>query len=485
MSGLMHRSQWQWLFLAFAFGVVAIVFRLAVNGIIEFRTVFLLMIPSVLAATLAGFWPCAIATCFIAAVSFYHLLHNGLTVVDVINTGIFLVLGFGIAWGGSRLRKAQTAIAGAMRDVAAREVYLRSILDTVPDALVVIGEDGTIRSFSVSAERLFRCQAGEAKGSAITTLLPGLHKRKLDRKPCDKQALHSPPVIRTMTGRRWDSTDFPAEVSVNEMTLEGQSFFTISVRDLTERYKTEERLRDLQTGLAHMSRVTALGEMASTLAHELNQPLAAIANYLNGARRLVLKTPDSDETAVSMALGRASEQALRAGQILRRVRDFVTRGEIDIAAVRVSEIVREGCMLALVGYGDDGPSVQYNFCEDADMVFADNVQIQQVIVNLMRNASEAMRDSAHRELVVITELSGDGMSMISVVDTGTGVVPDIAEQVFRPFVTTKPNGMGIGLSISKSIIEAHGGRIWAENVPGGGAAFRFTLRRVQEMAYAG
>jgi two-component system sensor kinase FixL len=228
----------------------------------------------------------------------------------------------------------------------------------------------------------------------------------------------------------------------------------------------------------HISRLTALGEMASTLAHELNQPLSAIANYMKGGRRL-LERAKPDVARAAEAMDKAADQALRAGQIIRRLREFVSRGEGEREIESLSKLVEEASALALIGAKEHGVRVSYRFDPGVDLVLADKVQVQQVTLNLIRNAVDAMMTSPRRELVIATDAAdADGFARVSVADTGPGLSPDIADRLFQPFMSTKASGMGVGLSISRTIIEAHGGRIWAEPNVDGGATFHFTLRRV-------
>jgi two-component system sensor kinase FixL len=222
-----------------------------------------------------------------------------------------------------------------------------------------------------------------------------------------------------------------------------------------------------------------MGEMASTLAHELNQPLAAIANYLKGVRRLLERQGGEKSVVISDAVDKAAEQALRAGDIVRRLRDFVARGESERRVESIAKLVEEASALALVGAKEQGIRVRTHYDFDVDQVLADKVQIQQVLLNLMRNAVEAMAGAPRRDLVLSTSVA-DGMAVINVADTGAGIDADMAAQLFQPFVTTKPHGMGVGLSISRTIVEAHGGRIWSEPNPGGGTIFCFTLPRVSD-----
>jgi two-component system sensor kinase FixL len=248
------------------------------------------------------------------------------------------------------------------------------------------------------------------------------------------------------------------------------------VRDLTERQQTQQRLQELQNELIHMSRYTALGEMASTLAHELNQPLSAIANYLSGGRRLLESARLDMLPMAREAMERATEQALRAGQIIRRLRDFVSRGESEQNHQNLPKLIEEASALALVGVKETGVRVSYALDPAATTVFVDKIQVQQVLLNLIRNAMEATQEMNRRDLLIRTRLCAAGRVEVSVADTGTGISESIAEQLFQPFVTTKAHGMGVGLSISRTIIEAHGGRLWAEPNPGGGTVFSFTLK---------
>jgi two-component system sensor kinase FixL len=253
-------------------------------------------------------------------------------------------------------------------------------------------------------------------------------------------------------------------------------FFTGFLRDLTERQSTQQRLQDLQSELIFMSRFTALGEMASTLAHELNQPLTAVASYLNGARRLLDGGKPEDATMARDAIDSAAAQALRAGQIIKRLREFVARGESERQVEDLPKLVEEASALALVGAKQGGTRVSFALDPKARFVLADKIQIQQVLLNLIRNAVEAMQEVATRELTLSTRLVDDQTIEIVVADTGPGLAPEVVAKLFQPFITTKEHGMGVGLSISRTIVEAHGGRLLAEANPGGGTIFRMTLR---------
>lgn len=387
-------------------------------------------------------------------------------------------MGVGIAFAGDWLFRNRRVEDSASRALAEREAHLLSIYDTAPDALIVIDERGVVQSYSAAAERMFGWTASEVLGRNVKMLMPQPFRMQHDQylgRYLDTGERRIIGIGRIVVGERKDGTTFPMELAVGEVRSERGRVFTGFVRDLTERQATETRLQELQSELVHMSRLSAMGEMASALAHELNQPLSAIANYLSGARRL-LERSGVDEPRASDALEKAADQALRAGEIIRRLRDFLSRGEGERRLENLPKLVQEACALALVGAKEHGVRVSYALSLDAETVLVDRVQVQQVILNLVRNAIDAMEEQQRRELSITTEVVDDGMAMISVADTGPGIDPVAAARLFQPFVTTKSSGMGVGLSISRTIVEAHGGRIWTEPNSGGGAVFRFTLR---------
>ncbi|KYG21302.1 histidine kinase [Bradyrhizobium sp. AT1] len=364
-----------------------------------------------------------------------------------------------------------------------RETHLRSILQTIPDAMIVIDGHGIMQLFSTAAERLFGWSEHEAIGQNVSILMPEPDRTRHDGYIARYRTTNDPHIIgigRIVTGKRRDGATFPMHLSIGEMESGGEPYFTGFVRDLTEHQQTQTRLQELQSELVHVSRLTAMGEMASALAHELNQPLAAISNYMKGSRRLLAGSSDPNAPKVESALDRAAEQALRAGQIIRRLRDFVSRGESEKRVESLSKLIEEAGALGLAGAREQNVQLRFSLDPDADLVLADRVQIQQVLVNLFRNALEAMAQSPRRELAVANTRVADDMIEVEVSDTGSGFRDDVIPNLFQTFFTTKDTGMGVGLSISRSIIEAHGGRMWAESNAAGGATFRFTLPATDE-----
>ena len=366
-----------------------------------------------------------------------------------------------------------------------REAHLQSILDTVPDATVVIETDGTIVNFSAAAVRQFGYQPNEAIGQNVNILMPGPYHEQHDGYLARYLSTGEKRIIgidRVVVGRRRDGTTFPMTLAVGEMRSGGKIFFTGFIRDLTELAESADRLEEAQSELARLARLNELGEMASTLAHELNQPLTAVANYVQGCIRIVDGQQGEAADKMRWALGETAKQALRAGDIIRHLREFVARGVTERQPEDLRGLVEEAGALALVGSREKGIRPAFDFAIGEAWVLADRIQIQQVLTNLMRNAVEAMDDTERKELVVRTRTLQDGYLELSVSDTGTGISEEVATQLFQPFVTTKSGGMGIGLSISKRIIESHGGEIGVRTNEEGGATFFFTLPLLSERA---
>ena len=394
---------------------------------------------------------------------------------------MFCLVGLSLGWAGQIFHRRSAQAHETLKHLAEREAHLRSILKTVPDAMVIADDQGIIQSFSTAAETQFGWRAAEIVGENLSRLMPAPFRNQHDGyierylKTGEKRIIG---IGRIVVGERKDGSTFPMELAVGEVRLNDRRFFIGFIRDLTERETTERRLQDLQSELIHVSRLTAMGEMASALAHELNQPLASITNFVRGSERL-LEGDAPNLAKVRMGLASASAQSMRAGQIIRRLRDFVARGEVDRRIESLPKLLEEAVALAMMGAGERGVRLQYAVEPTVDLVLADRVQIQQVVVNLMRNAIDAMETSPVREITISANGLPDDMVQVQISDTGAGIDRKVHGQLFQPFVTTKTQGMGVGLSISRTIIEAHGGRIWAEARPNGGAQFKFTLRGVR------
>ena len=482
-----------WLGCAIAAAAVAAGFgaRLGLEGLLGQSTTYIFFVPAVvIAAALSGLWPGLFATVLGGAAGLYaDALSGQIATGNWVGAAVFLLVGTAVTVGGEGYHEARRYTEEVNAGIAQREAHLRSILETVPDAMVVIDEAGLIRDFSHAAERLFGWAAREVAGKNVKMLMPSPYREAHDGYLQRYYRTGERRIIgigRVVVGERKDGSTFPMELAVGEMRGADGRFFTGFVRDLTERQQTETRMQELQTELVHVSRLTALGEMASALAHELNQPLSAIGNYLMGSKML-LGRDEVPHARVAEAVDLASKEALRAGEIIRRLRDFVSRGETERRVESLPKLLEEASALALVGVKEHGIRVRFELSPEVDLVLADKVQIQQVILNLIRNAVDAMAEQeGPRDLTVTLSPQEDGLARVTVADTGPGIRPDVLDLLFQPFVTTKRNGMGVGLSICRTIVEAHGGRIWAENREGGGAVFRFTIQSIgKEELYDG
>ncbi|WP_370154571.1 nitrogen regulation protein NR(II) [Ferrovibrio sp.] len=353
----------------------------------------------------------------------------------------------------------------------------RAVIDNAHDAIIAIDAEGRIETFNRAAERIFGYRPEEVIGRNVNMLMPQPYHREHDGYLHSYIATGRAKIIgtgREVEARHKDGTVFPIDLSVGEMQgASGRGFIGI-IRDITERHAAERRVRELNADLVHISRLSAMGELASALAHELNQPLTAIMNYAEAARQIAEAAGPGLPPKVPDFLAKTVAQAERAGQIIRRLRSFVEKGPVERSPESLNRVVMEASNLATIGAKVDGIRVQFELDETLTPLHLDRIQIQQVVVNLVRNAVEVLRDAERRDLVIRTHGDADGQE-VAVSDTGPGIAPEIAEKLFTPFVSGKKNGMGIGLSISRSIVESHGGRLWAEANPGGGTVFRFRL----------
>ncbi len=453
--------------------------RLGIWEILGGSAILLSFTPAILVVAIAGRpGPVVLAAglSIVVAVTLQHLeTASGLGVAELLFFGVAVLLTLALA---EVLQAARRAIDTTEDSVKARDAHLRSILDTVPDATVVSATDGTIVSFNAAAVRQFGYAEEEVIGKNLRILMPEPYRREHDGYMQRYLTTGEKRIIgidRVVSGQRKDGSTFPMKLAVGEMRSGGERFFTGFIRDLTEREESAARLEQIQAELARLARLNEMGEMASTLAHELNQPLSAIANYSHGCVRLLRDMDDAVATRMRVALEEVAGQSLRAGQIIKHLREFVTKGETEKAPEDIRKLVEEAAALALVGSREQGVRTVFEYLPGAEMVMVDRIQVQQVLINLMRNAIEAMRHVDRRELTLRTMPADPGEVAVVVEDTGGGIPEEMAGQLFKPFITTKASGMGIGLSISKRIVEAHGGEMSVSKNAAGGATFRFTL----------
>lgn len=355
---------------------------------------------------------------------------------------------------------------------------LHALIDTVPDAMVVIDDRGRIISFSKGAERMFGYSEGEVLGENVSMLMPSPDREQHDgylrhyRDTGEKRIIG---IGRVSTARRRDGATFPIHLAVGEVILRDEQAYVGFIRDLTESRKTERMLHHLQDELAHASRITSMGTLATSIAHELNQPLTAVTNYTQAARDLLDDPTPENISLIREALEETAHEAMRAGHIVHGLREFVSPGETVRQIASLQRLVKETTVLALLDVSVRNTDFVTRLDPSCDAVLVDPVQVQQLLLNLMRNALDAMAEMPNRRLAIGSAPDKEGMVRITMSDNGPGISPEITRRLFQPFVSTKDSGMGLGLSICHTIVTSHEGRIWAETSDLGGTAFNFTL----------
>lgn len=349
------------------------------------------------------------------------------------------------------------------------ETRLRATIEGAGDGIITIDREGAVTLANPAAAKMFGYAMDELVGKNIGQLLP---PSAPGQRPPDHLRIFEGFFGRSHEDqwRHRDGSIVPVEWAMTGVAFDHRELFVLCVHDLTERRQIEARMRRL-----HTDRLIAMGGMATALAHEINQPLAATSAYLTAAQRLMRQPPRERPTLVEDTLAKAADQVVRAGKIIRQMREFVARNEPDKTVLSLHELIAAACELTLASATQADVRVLLELRAEDDHVLADNVQLKQVIVNLKRNAIEAMHSAERRELVISTLLTSQGMIRTDIADTGLGLPEELRTHLFEPFRTTKANGLGVGLSLSRSIVEAHYGEIWAEPNPTGGTIFSFTL----------
>ncbi len=362
-----------------------------------------------------------------------------------------------------------------MRRLEAHRDYLADLVESSNDAIVAGTLDGRIASWNKAAEKMFGYTAGEVVGLSLSVLSPPDRRQEAEdifqRLMGGGDAIHYETNLLRKDGTPMLTAVAASLVHTRSGEIRGASAI---MRDITEERAAEERLKSLQAELIHLSRWNTMGMMASTLAHELNQPLTAAVNYVRAARRL-MDVEKPELVRIGEFLDKAVSETKLAGGIIRSLRDFIDKRETPRATEDLNQVVGEAISLSGVTGSDSTTNLKTELASSLPPLLMDKIQIEQVLLNLIRNAMDAMRDQGERKLTIQTALGEPGFVLVSVTDNGPGIAPEIASRLFQPFITTKEKGMGVGLTICQSIIEGHGGRIWAEENKPGGTAFRFQL----------
>jgi PAS domain S-box-containing protein len=358
------------------------------------------------------------------------------------------------------------------------EARHRVVVETASDAVVSIDESGAIILANPATKRIFGYNPEELIGKPLTILMPGA-KRQLHEAGFKRYLETGTRQLNwqgtEMTAQRANGEEFPVEVSFGEMTVDQRKIFTGFIRDISEKKRSEEELRNTQAELARMMRVMTIGQLTASIAHEVSQPLSGIIMNASTCLRMLKSDPPSIDGALE-TVQRTIRDGNRASEVITRLRTLFSKKQLEIEPLDLNEAAREVIALLSGELERNKVILKQEFSDRLPTVHGDRVQLQQVILNLLRNASDAMIsiEDRPRQMVLRTELEGEHVRFL-VQDSGVGFTPEVAGQMFESFYTTKSDGMGVGLSVSRSIIEANHGRLWATANDGPGATFAFSI----------
>jgi two-component system sensor kinase FixL len=360
-------------------------------------------------------------------------------------------------------------------DAAAQQV----LMDAFLEGIVVIDTDGIVERFNTAAENMFGYSKDEMIGNNVDILMPGPDHEQHDNYIQRYLSTGIGKIIgkgREVKAQRKDGSFFPVHLAIGEVGWSGSIRFVAMLRDLTDHKRAEDRTLRLHTDMINASRLATMGEMAAAMAHEINQPLAAIVNYASAGKRM-LKNDGSDVDSVISALDSIDTQAHRAGKIIRRLRNFVKPEIVSRETASLCTIVQEICPLAELDARANNIALEIDVPENLPDIEADQLQIQQVILNLLRNGIDSMSEvnPEDRQLVLTACKVPDGDIRVDVIDRGHGISEEVGCNLFNTFFTTKQSGMGMGLAICKTIVQSHGGTLSYSNNLSAGATFSVTL----------
>jgi two-component system sensor kinase FixL len=338
------------------------------------------------------------------------------------------------------------------------DAVFQALIAAAADGIIGIDAAGHIQVFNPACERLFGYRPQEVIGKSVTLLMPSPYRSEQE----------GPPRLasRETLGQRKDGSTFPIYLSVGQGKSDGADIAVGIIHDLTERGTT---------ALLDTARLSAMAQMGASLAHEINQPLAAVMNYVTAAQRTLETSHEPRAAKATELLVKAGEQIMRAGAVIRSRRDFIGRRQADRRDEKLHKIIEKSVSRAMAGAPHRDLRVTLALDRNLPPVLCDKMQVQQVLINLIRNAMDAMQEAPEQQLRIESAGAGDGFAEVTISDTGSGLSEAEIGRMFQPFVTSKDRGMGLGLTISQSIINAHGGRLWATPNAGAGITFHFRL----------
>ncbi|MEF3076077.1 PAS domain S-box protein [Methylobacter sp. Wu1] len=367
------------------------------------------------------------------------------------------------------------------QQILEREAKLNSIFNASVEGIITCDMSCKIISANAAVETIFGYTEAELIGCSINKLMPLSQDKCSHReRKSYRQEADMPKVlgrIREVEGMRKDGSAVPLDISIAEFTLDGQDYFTSIVRDVTQRKMQELQQREHLEALSHVMRLGLMGELASGIAHEVNQPLTAIVNYAQACLRFI-QADQPDLAKLRSILEKTHDQALKAGQIIHHMRDFVRSKKIHRSTADINALIENAVSLSITDLKQYNIQLCFNLADNLPAIYVDSVQIEQVILNLVRNSIDALKDVSHnkqRKLFIQTLLNDDNFIEVKVKDNGHGLGESSQKKILTPFYTTKSSGMGMGLSISQSIVKSHDGSLHFASKAGKGSTFYFTI----------
>lgn len=470
-ANAVSRRRWSGALLAIVAVVAAVAFRTLLEGLGQFY--YLPMVPAVVITAMLARRPAtALAVALAIAVNLALVPWESLSDA-LINAALFAGVTWVLAeicWG---LRTLDNRTRDLTRQLAAKEAMLNTALASVP--VVTLETNGDIRRLNPAAAELFALTEKAARGRPFSALAPGFDIAAITQAKTPGGALAA--KDGHWTGLRPDGAAFPLSIQYGIVPgSSGGEHVALCLTDLSRWHAADAQARELHAQLNKVWRLNSLGEMAATLAHELNQPLSAAATYLHASQMDMERAGPLGDSALRTA-GLAKGQLLRAGAIIRRMRDLLSLEAGHMDSERASSMVEDlGPIFTMIG-ASKGVAIRLDIDAEDDQVLAERIQFQQAIVNLTRNAVEAVGDHTAPEVVIVGRAVSDTHYNITVEDNGPGIADDQIERIFQPLTTTKTGGMGLGLSVTRTIVEGHGGRLQVSRSALGGAAFSFNLNR--------